>query len=120
MFSDVPNLALAFGYTNASWTLKCDLTCEYVCRLLNHMEKHGYRQCTPRNDDPDDRARRRASTSRRATCSARSHMFPKQGSKVPWKLHQNYALDILMLRFGGVDDGVMEFQGRARGALLRV
>ena len=48
MFSDVPNLAFAFGYTNASWTLKCDLTCEYVCRLLNHMDEHGYRQCTPR------------------------------------------------------------------------
>ena len=52
MFSDVPNLASSFGYTNASWTLKCDLTCEYVCRLLNHMQKHGYQQCTPRNVDP--------------------------------------------------------------------
>ena len=52
MYSDVPNLASSFGYTNASWTLKCDLTCEYVCRLLNHMDKHGYRQCTPRNVDP--------------------------------------------------------------------
>src|SRR5205807_3316336 len=49
MYSDVPNLASSFGYTNASWTLKCDLTCEYVCRLINHMERHGYRQCVPRN-----------------------------------------------------------------------
>ncbi|MDO9244911.1 MAG: NAD(P)/FAD-dependent oxidoreductase, partial [Phenylobacterium sp.] len=53
MYSDVPNLASAFGYTNASWTLKCDLTCEYVCRLLNHMKKTGNRQVTPRNDDPN-------------------------------------------------------------------
>ncbi len=53
MFSDVPNLAFAFGYTNASWTLKCDLTAEYVCRLLNHMDQHGYAQCTPRVNDPD-------------------------------------------------------------------
>ena len=52
MYSGVPNLASSFGYTNASWTLKCDLTCEYVCRLLNHMEKHGYAQCTPRLNDP--------------------------------------------------------------------
>ena len=48
MLSDVPNLAIALGYTNASWTLKCDLTCEYVCRLLNHMDEHGYAVCTPR------------------------------------------------------------------------
>ena len=52
MYSDVPNLASAFGYTNASWTLKCDLTAEYVCRLLKHMDKHGYAQCTPRVNDP--------------------------------------------------------------------
>ena len=52
MFSGVPNMAFALGYTNASWTLKCDLTCEYVCRLLNHMDAHGYRQCVPRNRDP--------------------------------------------------------------------
>ena len=53
MYTDVPNLASVFGYTNASWTLKADLVCEYVCRLLNHMDRSGYRQCTPRNDDPD-------------------------------------------------------------------
>ena len=47
MFRDVPNLASSFGYTNASWTLKADLTCAYVCRLLNHMEKHGFKQCVP-------------------------------------------------------------------------
>jgi monooxygenase len=52
MYSDVPNLASSFGYTNASWTLKCDLTCGYVCRLLNHMDRTGLRQATPRNTDP--------------------------------------------------------------------
>ena len=52
MCSDVPNLALAIGYTNASWTLKCDLTSEYVCRLLNYMDAHGYTQCCPRQDRP--------------------------------------------------------------------
>ncbi|HEX2494900.1 MAG TPA: NAD(P)/FAD-dependent oxidoreductase [Steroidobacter sp.] len=52
MYSDVPNFASAFGYTNASWTLKCDLTSQYVCRLLNYMDKHSLRQCTPRRTDP--------------------------------------------------------------------
>ena len=52
MYSDVPNMASAFGYTNASWTLKCDLTCEYVCRLINYMDRHGYKQCVPHNLDP--------------------------------------------------------------------
>ena len=52
MYSDVPNLASAFGYTNASWTLKCDLTCEYVCRLINYMDRRGYKQCVPHNVDP--------------------------------------------------------------------
>lgn len=111
MFSDLPNLASAFGYTNASWTLKCDLTCEYVCRLLNHMDAHGYRQCTPRNSD--------ASLGEQPWIDFTSgyvqrslHKLPKQGSKVPWKLHQNYALDIVMLRYGSVEDGVMEFSGK--------
>ena len=54
MYADVPNMASAFGYTNASWTLKCDLTCEYVCRLINYMDRHGYKQCVPRNVDPTD------------------------------------------------------------------
>ena len=112
MYSGVPNLASAFGYTNASWTLKCDLTCEYVCRLLNYMERHGYRQCTPRLRDPSVRPRPWVDFTsgyiQRAT-----DKFPKQGSKAPWRLYQNYALDLLSLRFGKVDDGVMEFSGPA-------
>ena len=85
MYSDVPNLASAFGYTNASWTLKCDLTCEYVCRLLNHMEKHGYAQCTPRNDDPTIQEQPWIDFSSGYVQRA-MHKFPKQGSKKPWKL----------------------------------
>ncbi|MCH6561910.1 MAG: NAD(P)/FAD-dependent oxidoreductase [Myxococcales bacterium] len=108
MYSDVPNLASAFGYTNASWTLKCDLTCEYVCRLLNHMEKHGYAQCTPRNDDPTIQEQPWIDFSSGYVQRA-MHKFPKQGSKKPWKLYQNYALDIIALGFGRVDDGTMQF-----------
>jgi len=110
MFSDVPNLASSFGYTNASWTLKCDLTCEYVCRLLNHMQKHGYRQCMPRNVDPSVTVEPWIDFSSGYVQRALPSL-PKQGSRIPWKLYQNYAFDIMMLRYGSVDDGVMEFQG---------
>jgi monooxygenase len=109
MYSDVPNLASAFGYTNASWTLKCDLTAEYVCRLLKHMGQHGYAQCTPRLNDPELLAVPAIDFNsgyvRRAL-----HTLPRQGSKTPWRLHQNYVKDLSMLRFGRVDDGVMEFK----------
>jgi len=108
MYSDVPNLASSFGYTNASWTLKCDLTCEYVCRLLNYMTKHGYRQCTPRNTDPSVTEQPWVDFSS-GYIHRSLHLFPKQGSKTPWKLHQNYARDIMTLRFGRIDDGVLEF-----------
>lgn len=108
MLDDVPNLASAIGYTNASWTLKCDLTCEYVCRLLNHMTKHGLRQCTPRRNDPS--LTEEPWIDFTSGYIQRSlHKFPKQGNRKPWRLYQNYLLDIVSLRFGTVDDGTMEF-----------
>ncbi len=110
MYAGVPNLASAFGYTNASWTLKADLTCEYVCRLLNHMEKTGTRQCTPRLNDPEVKPQPWVDFS--SGYFQRSiDKLPKQGSKRPWKLYQNYALDIVTLKFGTVADGAMEFSG---------
>jgi monooxygenase len=112
MFSDVPNLALSIGYTNASWTLKAELICRYVCRLLNHMQATGARQCTPRLTEgrPEESPFLDLASGyvRRAM-----HLFPKQGTKVPWKLHQNYALDLLLLERGSVEDGVMEFSNPA-------
>ncbi len=108
MYSDVPNLASAFGYTNASWTLKCDLTCEYVCRLINYMDRHGYRQAMPHNVDPGITELPSLDFSSGYVQRAIAKM-PKQGSKRPWRLYQNYALDIVTLRFGRVDDGVMRY-----------
>jgi cation diffusion facilitator CzcD-associated flavoprotein CzcO len=108
MYSDVPNLASAFGYTNASWTLKCDLTCEFVCRLLNQMNRLGVRQATPRNRDPSVGQQPWVDFSS-GYIQRSIDRFPKQGTKRPWKLYQNYALDILNLRFGRLDDGVLEF-----------
>jgi monooxygenase len=113
MSSDVPNLAMALGYTNASWTLKCDLTSDYVCRLLNFMDEHGYAYCIPRKHD--------ASVTEEPALSFTSGYvqralgsLPKQGSKKPWRLNQNYALDLMALRFGKVDDGTVEFTARKR------
>jgi monooxygenase len=108
MFSDIPNLAVALGYTNASWTLKCDLTCEYVCRLLNHMDANGFQQVTPRNHDPG--LRTLPFIDLKSGYIARAiDQFPRQGEKAPWRLYQNYARDILMLRRGSLEDGAIEF-----------
>lgn len=115
MLSGVPNLAMAVGYTNASWTLKCDLTCEYVCRLLNHMEKHGFQQCRPVLSDASVVAEPLIGLSAGYVERAR-HRFPSQGSKRPWRLHQNYVLDRLALGHGRVDDGVMQFSPAAKPA----
>jgi cation diffusion facilitator CzcD-associated flavoprotein CzcO len=88
MYSDVPNLASSFGYTNASWTLKCDLTCEYVCRLINYMDRRGYKKCMPHNGDPSITELPSLDFSsgyvQRSVVS-----LPKQGSKRPWRLYQN-------------------------------
>jgi cation diffusion facilitator CzcD-associated flavoprotein CzcO len=108
MYSDVPNLAATLGYTNASWTLKCDLTCEYVCRVLNYMDRHGYRHCVPHNIDPT--ISELPSLDFSSGYVQRSiAKLPKQGSKRPWRLYQNYALDIVSLRYGKVNDGVMQY-----------
>ncbi|MGO4870965.1 MAG: flavin-containing monooxygenase [Roseiarcus sp.] len=108
MYSGVPNLASVFGYTNASWTLKADLICQYVCRVLNYMDARGYRQCAPHQNDPlapsaplvdlDSGHFRRA-----------PDRLPKQGLKAPWRWRQNYARDFLALKFGPLADGALRF-----------
>jgi cation diffusion facilitator CzcD-associated flavoprotein CzcO len=108
MLDGVPNLALCIGYTNASWTLKCDLTCEYVCRLLNHMDAHGYASCTPRMDDPTVKPEPFIDFNSGYVLRAIDN-FPKQGSKPPWRLYQNYARDIRALRHGPLTDDAMQF-----------
>ena len=114
MMSDVPNLAWSMGYTNASWTLKCDLTCGYVCRLLNYMDRHGFEIAVPRTGagDPGDLPMMDLTS---GYVQRAMHLFPKQGEAAPWRLYQNYVRDLLMLRFGAVDDEAMEFS-RATGA----
>ena len=108
MLSGVPNFAITFGYTNASWTLKADLVADYTCRLLNYMDEHGYRRVTPRwaeSDVPNDPFI--DLTSGYVLRSLDS--FPRQGRRAPWRLHQNYIRDVALLRFGAVDDAALEF-----------
>jgi cation diffusion facilitator CzcD-associated flavoprotein CzcO len=107
MFSDVPNLSYAFGYTNASWTLKADLGSAYLCRLLRHMDRRGARVAVPRRDP--NVAERPFIDFNSGYIQRAADKLPKQGATRPWRLHQNYALDLLSLRHGRVDDGVMAF-----------
>ena len=110
MYSDVPNMATAFGYTNASWTLKADLTCDYVCRLLKYMDKRGWDQCTPARDPAVAEEPFLDFTS--GYVQRALETLPRQGSTKPWKLYQNYALDLMTLRYGKLDDGTMKFSRR--------
>ena len=112
MCSDVPNLALSVGYTNASWTLKCDLTCEYVCRLLNYMDAYGFASCCPRRNDPSVKELPLLDFSS-GYVQRSIAQFPRQGSRVPWRLYQNYALDRVTLRHARIDDGVLQFSTAA-------
>jgi hypothetical protein len=112
MFSDVPNFASCFGYANASWTLKADLVCRYVCRLLNHMQRHGFVQCTPRNDDPQVSGLPWIDFSSGYLQRSLAR-FPKQGTRAPWRLQQNYLHDLFALRFGRVDDPELHFREAA-------
>lgn len=112
MLSDVPNLALAFGYTNASWTLKCDLTARTVCRLLNHMDRHGFTRCMARLRDPAI-AREPLLDFTSGYVQRAAGIMPKQGPTAPWRVHQNYLLDFAALRLRPVADEAMEFEGRS-------
>ena len=110
MYSGVPNLASVFGYTNASWTLRSDLISEYVCRLVNYMDKNGYDSATPVNKNPDMQPEPYLDFSSGYVTRA-TDALPKQGD-APWRHPQSYTSDIMDLRYGRLDDGVLEF-GRA-------
>src|SRR6476661_2691329 len=112
MLSGVPNFAFAVGYTNASWTLKVDLVCDYMCRLLAHLSAHGLDYCVPEVGDAE--LEHRPLLDFAAGYVQRSiDAFPRQGSVAPWQLHMSYAADAESFRTGKVDDGTMRFGRRA-------
>jgi cyclohexanone monooxygenase len=111
MLSDMPNSVMTFGYTNASWTLKADLTAAWVCRLLKYMDRKGHRIAVVRREDaikrgvePEPFLSFTSSYVQRA-----ASLLPKQGSRRPWQVYQNYLQDMLTIRFGPIADGVMRF-----------
>lgn len=108
MLSDVPNFAYIIGYTNASWTLKADLVCEYVVRLLKYMDAHGYAKATPLRD-PSVGTAPFLDFEPGYVLRALDYL-PKQGDRAPWKLHMNYLRDLPKLRYGKVTDAAMVFE----------
>ena len=115
-YSDVPNLVSSFGYVNASWTLKADLTSEYVCRLLKHMDRAGATRCVPRLRPSDtDMPERPWIDDFPAGYMKRSmHLLPRQGDRTPWLNTQDYARDVKLIRRAAIDDGVMAFDAPDR------
>lgn len=110
-YSDIPNMASTFGYINASWTLRSDLTAEYVCRLLNHMRKKGVAQCTPRLREQDRTMKQRPWIDGFSSGYMQRvmHLMPRQGDHEPWINPQNYRRDKKMFKHSPIDDGVMQF-----------
>ncbi len=109
MLKDMPNMAAIVGYTNASWTLKADLTCIYICRLLNHMDAQQKKVCTPIFKDDNMEMEPILDFSSSYVTRALDRL-PKQGSKLPWKLHQNYIKDMIILKYQKIDDGYLKFE----------
>ena len=108
MLSGVPNFAISFGYVNASWTLRADLTCEYVCRLINLMDKKGVKCCEPIEDKSahgDDQLIDFTS----GYFQRGLNQMPKQGNKAPWKNYQNYLKDIFAVRLFSIKDSNLNF-----------
>ena len=110
-YSDIPNMASTFGYINASWTLRSDLTAEYVCRLLNHMRKKSVAQCTPRLREQDRNMKQRPWIDGFSSgyMQRMMHRIPRQGDHEPWINPQNYRRDKKMFKHSPIDDGVMQF-----------
>lgn len=117
MLSDVPNMVIVFGYTNASWTLRADLTSEFMCRLVNYMDRENYVEARPVAagiEAEDDFLDFSSGYVQRAM-----QRFPKRGKQQPWVLHQNYAKDIMLMRHGKLDDEALVFR-RAHESLAQL
>jgi len=107
MLAPIPNMAIAIGYTNNSWTLKIDLMCERVCRLLNHMDRKGYVSCVPVPPERLDTAP--ILTLKSGYVERAAARLPRQGTVPPWRTYQNYFQDMLTIRYGKLEDGAIQF-----------
>ncbi len=109
MLSEIPNFAIAVGYTNASWTLKCDLNCQFVARVLNYMKENNYSICVPNFDYENLKSERLLDFDAGYILRA-GDIMPKQGSKAPWKVHQNYIKDVFSLKYADVKDKYLVYK----------
>ena len=116
MLSDVPNLAWCVGYTNASWTLRADLSSRYVCRLLKLMDRRGYDVAMPHGAGANEGEGRPLLDLRSGYVKRAGDRLPRQGERAPWYLRQNYVLDLVSMTLGRVDDAAMRFSRRAATA----
>ncbi|MDT4915885.1 MAG: monooxygenase [Pseudonocardiales bacterium] len=121
MLEGVPNAILVFGYTNASWTLKADLASEYACRLINHMDAHGYRQVVANATDADrgDGSGSVLDALNSGYVRRAAGKLPLQGARGPWVVRQDYLRDVPVLRHGPIDDGVLQFSREPKQAAAR-
>jgi cation diffusion facilitator CzcD-associated flavoprotein CzcO len=109
LLEGVPNAALIFGYVNASWTLKADIAAEYACRLLNHMDRHGYGKAVVHATDADRSDESVMSALNSGYVRRGNAQLPRQGTRGPWRVTNNYLRDVPTLRRGPIDDGVIQF-----------
>lgn len=109
MLSNIPNFAFCIGYTNAAWTLRADLATTYVCRVLNHMDRHGYRTCTPASDTASLESRPLLGLTSGYVMRAAADL-PKSATSAPWLIRQNYIRDMLTMKLGRVEDGILQFE----------
>jgi cation diffusion facilitator CzcD-associated flavoprotein CzcO len=109
MFSGIPNLAWCVGYVNNSWTLRADLTTQYVCRLINHMARHGYDYCVPAVSESDADDGRPLLDLTSGYIQRAAAVMPHQGTRQPWRHRQNYLVDLATMRLRRVNDGAMRF-----------
>jgi len=118
MFAGVPNLVSVFGYINASWTLKADLVCRFVCRLLAHMDETGAAAATPRPRADEAAVASFVEHFTPGYMQRSIAQWPKQGAAAPWRANQSYFADLRALRFGPIEDGVLELSKRAPAAAV--
>ncbi len=109
MFSEMPNFAIAIGYTNASWTLKADLNCQFVARVLNYMKENNFSVCVPQFDYENQKSEPLLDFNSNYILRA-NDIMPKQGSKAPWKVHQNYIKDVFSLKYADVKDKYLVYK----------
>jgi cation diffusion facilitator CzcD-associated flavoprotein CzcO len=113
LLEDLPNMGMVFGYTNASWTLKADLVLQYICRVLNKMKDKDKPVIVPRNTGKDPGGIPFIDLQSGYVARA-ADMLPQQGQRLPWRLYQNYLMDFLMLRFGRLEDGKLQFENSSK------